>query len=169
MHKSVMALLFGIAIDDGFIPSVDEPASTYLTEWQNDERSKITIRNMLQMAHGLSRAPGGFSPLSDNMKLSLGTDWGGIALKAPAEDPPGTVFAYSNLNSPVAGVDPPARHRNTLCRISRNTPMVACGRKQRVGVAGSSRRFSENVRLTIHTRAQLVTNGPASPQQWQSR
>ncbi len=104
MHKSVMALLFGIAIDDGFIPSVDEPASTYLTEWQNDERSKITIRNMLQMAHGLSRAPGGFSPLSDNMKLSLGTDWGGIALKAPAEDPPGTVFAYSNLNSQLLGL-----------------------------------------------------------------
>jgi CubicO group peptidase (beta-lactamase class C family) len=104
MHKSVMALLYGIAIDQGFIPSVDEPASTYLTEWQGDERSNITIRNMLQMAHGLSRAPGGFSPLGDNMKLSLGTDWGGIALKAPAEDPPGTIFAYSNLNSQLLGL-----------------------------------------------------------------
>ena len=45
MHKSVMALLFGIAIDQGFIPSVDEPAATYLTEWQNDDRSKITIQH----------------------------------------------------------------------------------------------------------------------------
>jgi len=104
MHKSVMALLFGIAIDQGYIPSVDEPASTYLTEWQGDERSKITIRNMLQMAHGLSRASGGFSPLGDNMKLSLGTDWGGIALKSLAEDPPNTVFAYSNLNSQLLGL-----------------------------------------------------------------
>ena len=104
MHKSVMALLYGIAIDEGLIPSVDEPAATYLTEWQNDDRSKITIRNMLQMAHGLSRASGGFSPLGDNMKLMLGTDWGGIALKAPAEDPPGTVFAYSNLNSQLLGL-----------------------------------------------------------------
>ncbi|MEQ9445639.1 MAG: serine hydrolase [Rhodospirillaceae bacterium] len=104
MHKSVMALLFGIAIDQGFIPSVDEPAATYLTEWQNDDRSKITIRNMLQMAHGLSRAPGGFSPLGDNMKLGMGTDWASIALKAPAEDPPNTVFAYSNLNSQLLGL-----------------------------------------------------------------
>ena len=104
MHKSVMALLYGIAIDQGHIPSVDEPAATYLTEWQGDERSKITLRNMLQMAHGLSRAPGGFSLLGDNMKLSLGTDWGGIALKAPAEDPPNTIFAYSNLNSQLLGL-----------------------------------------------------------------
>jgi CubicO group peptidase (beta-lactamase class C family) len=104
MHKSVMALLFGIAIDQGLIPSVDEPAATYLTEWQNDDRAKITIRNMLQMAHGLSRAPGGFSPLGDSMKLNMGTDWAGIALKAPAEDPPNTVFAYSNLNSQLLGL-----------------------------------------------------------------
>ncbi len=104
MHKSVMALLYGIAIEQGHIPSVDEPASTYLTEWQDDARSKITIRNMLQMAHGLSRASGGFSPLGDNMKLGMGTNWGGIALKAMAEDPPGAVFAYSNLNSQLLGL-----------------------------------------------------------------
>lgn len=104
MHKSVLALLYGIAIEQGYIPSVDEPASTYLTEWQDDARSKITIRHMLQMAHGLSRASGGFSPLGDNMKLSLGTDWAGIALKSQAEDPPNTVFAYSNLNSQLLGL-----------------------------------------------------------------
>lgn len=104
MHKSVMALLYGLAIEQGYIPSVDEPAATYLTEWQNDARSKITIRNMLQMAHGLGRASGGFSPLGDNMKLNMGTDWAGIALKSMAEDPPNTVFAYSNLNSQLLGL-----------------------------------------------------------------
>ena len=104
MHKSVVALLYGIAIDQGYIPSVDEPASTYLIEWKDDARSKITIRNMLQMAHGLARASGGFNPLGDNMKLGMGTDWGGIALKSLAEDPPNTVFAYSNLNSQLLGL-----------------------------------------------------------------
>lgn len=104
MHKSVMALLYGIAIEQGYIRSIDEPAANYITEWQNDDRSKITIRNMLQMAHGLARAPGGFSLLGDNMQLTMGTDWGAIALKAPAEDPPGTIFAYSNLNSQLLGL-----------------------------------------------------------------
>ena len=104
MHKSVMALLYGIAIDEGFISSVDELAAEYLTEWQNDSRSQITIRHMLQMAHGLSRAPGGFSPMGDNMKLNIGTDWASIALKAPSEDPPNTIFSYSNLNSQLLGL-----------------------------------------------------------------
>lgn len=104
MHKSVMALLYGLAVEQGYIDSIDEPAAKYITEWQNDDRSKITIRNMLQMAHGLARAPGGFSPLGDNMKLNMGSDWAGIALKAPAEDPPGTIFAYSNLNSQLLGL-----------------------------------------------------------------
>lgn len=104
MHKSVMALLYGLAVEQGYIESIDEPAANYLTEWQNDDRSKITIRNMLQMAHGLARASGGFSPLGDNMKLNMGTDWAGIAFKSPAEDPPGTFFAYSNLNSQLLGL-----------------------------------------------------------------
>ncbi len=104
MHKSVLALLFGIAIEEGFIESVDELAANYLTEWQGDDRSKITIRNMLQMAHGLARAAGGSGPDSDNMKLNLGNDWGGIALKSRAEDPPNTIFAYSSLNSQLLGL-----------------------------------------------------------------
>lgn len=104
MHKSVMALLYGIAIEQGHIESLDEPAATYLPEWADDERSQITIRNMLHMAHGLARASGGFSPLGDNMKLLMGTDWGGIALKSLAEDPPGSIFSYSNLNSQLLGL-----------------------------------------------------------------
>ena len=104
MHKSVLALLFGIAIDEGFISSVDEYASKYLNEWQGDDRSKITIKNMLQMAHGLERASGGFSPLGNNMKLMMGTDWAEIALKSKAIDPPNSVFAYSNLNAQLLGL-----------------------------------------------------------------
>ena len=52
MGKSVMVLVLGLAIADGRIRSVDEPAATYISEWQNDARSKITIRNLLNMASG---------------------------------------------------------------------------------------------------------------------
>lgn len=60
MHKSVMALLVGAAIADGTLPSVDEPVATYLTEWANDDRSKVTIKHVLQMSSGMYRDP--FSP-----------------------------------------------------------------------------------------------------------
>ena len=41
MHKSVIALLFGQLIADGYIKSVDEPVAAYLSEWANDDRKKI--------------------------------------------------------------------------------------------------------------------------------
>jgi len=47
--KSFTSILVGIAIDKGFISSVEDPASDYITEWQGDNRSSITIRNLLDM------------------------------------------------------------------------------------------------------------------------
>jgi len=57
MHKSVLALVVGLAIEDGFIESLDMPASTFLTEWADDERSSITLRHLIEMASGLGRYP----------------------------------------------------------------------------------------------------------------
>ena len=51
--KSFVGILIGIAIDQGYIQSVDESASTYITEWSNDNRNQITIRNLLDMRSGL--------------------------------------------------------------------------------------------------------------------
>ena len=33
MHKTVLAMMVGIAVNDGMIKSVNEPASNYLDEW----------------------------------------------------------------------------------------------------------------------------------------
>ncbi len=104
MHKSVLALLYGNVIAEGFVPSADEPAATYLTEWANDDRSKITIRNLLQMSSGLARPQFSPNPLGDALKLQLGTDVASIALKYEAADRPNSYFAYSNLNSQLLGI-----------------------------------------------------------------
>ncbi len=104
MHKSVMALLYGVVIAEGIIPSLDEPAATYITEWADDDRSQVTIRNLLQMASGLGRAPFSMNPFSDTFKLMMGTDINSLILKYPLEDTPNTVFAYSNNNSEILGL-----------------------------------------------------------------
>ena len=65
MHKSVLAVLIGIAIDQGFISSVDQSASDFLTEWANDQRSKITIRQMLQQSSGIDYPEFSFNPLGE--------------------------------------------------------------------------------------------------------
>ena len=49
MAKSVVSLLIGKAIEKGYIKSVKEPISNYITEFENKEIGKITIEDLLLM------------------------------------------------------------------------------------------------------------------------
>ena len=53
MAKTINAILVGIAIEEGSIESIDEPAATWLPAWRGDARRKITLRHLLQMHSGL--------------------------------------------------------------------------------------------------------------------
>ena len=100
MHKSVVALVFGKALDDGLIASIDDPVGDYIDEWKRDPRGVITLRQALTMSSGLMVAEGP----SDFLKLLLASDINSVALRTPLAEPPGTVFAYSNTNSQIAGI-----------------------------------------------------------------
>ena len=104
MHKSVVALLVGAAIADGTLPSIDEPAATYLTEWADDERSMVTIRHLLQMTSGMYRDPFSPSPFGTTMKLNLGTEIKNLTLEQPSRRPPGEEFDYNNFNPQALGI-----------------------------------------------------------------
>lgn len=104
MHKSVVALLVGAAIADGTLPSVDEPAATYLDEWADDDRSAVTIRHLLQMTSGMYRDPFSPSPFGDTMKLNLGTEITDLTLSQPVRRPPGEEFDYNNFNPQALGI-----------------------------------------------------------------
>ena len=99
MHKSVLALLIGIAIDQGLIRSVDEPAATYITEWAGDERSKITIRQMLQQASGID-----FPGFTGLVQMTLGGDVQPYVFSRGIVEPGGQHFEYNNLNPEVLGI-----------------------------------------------------------------
>ena len=55
--KSIIGLLTGIAIEKGFIPSINEPISTYFPEYFDENpdslKESITIKNLLTMKAGL--------------------------------------------------------------------------------------------------------------------
>ena len=54
--KSFASFLIGIAVESGAINSIEDSASSYITEWSSDERSSITIKNLLDMRSGLPPA-----------------------------------------------------------------------------------------------------------------
>jgi CubicO group peptidase (beta-lactamase class C family) len=90
MHKSVLGLVYGAALRDGIIGSLDQTAGEYLPEWANDPRGQITLRQLLTMESGLSQGP-------IDVKAEL-------ALAAQIDVPPGSRFEYNNANSEIAGV-----------------------------------------------------------------
>jgi CubicO group peptidase (beta-lactamase class C family) len=102
MHKSVMALAYGQAVARGLI-SLDDPVSKHVPEWRNDPRGAITIEQLLTMSSGLE-APPGNAPTSLGMQLMFSSDIRAAALSFPQARPPGTEFAYGNVNSQLAGM-----------------------------------------------------------------
>lgn len=100
MAKTLVALLVGVAIDQGVIESVDQPISELLREFENDKRGKITIRNLLQMESGLASQDAG-RPLTNLQAMYFGDSPHARALSVPAVAPPGTVFSYNSVNTQI--------------------------------------------------------------------
>ncbi|MDH5277139.1 MAG: beta-lactamase family protein [Gammaproteobacteria bacterium] len=99
MHKSLLAMLVGIAIDQGLIGSVDDTVATYVREWAADERSRITIRDMLQQASGID-----FPGFTGLLEMTLGDDVEPYTLNRGVAEPPGQHFEYNNINPEVLGI-----------------------------------------------------------------
>ena len=103
LTKVLTSILVGHAIADGYMQSVDQPASDYLPEWDTEERRGITVRDLLNMAGGLEETFA-FYPGSARLARTMGTDIVTANLDVGLYAPPGTEFSHANPNSQVAGI-----------------------------------------------------------------
>jgi len=101
MHKGLLSVAFGIALDKGFIPTLDMPAATYLPEWRNDARKAITIRHLIANVSGLAEPRFSEAPWSAAYRLFIGTDIDQMVLGLPLVDEPGTKFVFNHVNAQV--------------------------------------------------------------------
>lgn len=101
--KTFVALLVGIAIDEGKIKSLDEPVGTYIPEYKEGEKGKITVRHLLMMASGLDWQESGSNPLSENAESYYGWDLYGLVTRQKAIEAPGKRFNYQSGNSQLLG------------------------------------------------------------------
>ena len=53
MSKSIISLLIGCAITDGYIKNVDQPVSDFLPEWTSYDGKVLTIKDLLTMSAGV--------------------------------------------------------------------------------------------------------------------
>lgn len=104
MHKSVLGLVVGQAIADGRIGSLETPVSRWLTEWKDDPRGAITLRQMMQMTSGLEPLPFDMRKGALASVTQMGADTAPVLLSLKLVDPPGQVFNYGSTVSQLIGL-----------------------------------------------------------------
>lgn len=108
MQYTPLVLLVGMAIADGRIASLDTPAATYLPEWRDDARAKITIRNLLQQNAGLDlRRDAHYSEglYTRDARAYWGSHTKEVLVREyPALYPPGTRFDYNYVVPEILSV-----------------------------------------------------------------
>lgn len=101
--KSIISLLIGIAIDEGFIESVNQPIGDFFPEYfeQNPDSAKaaITIRNLLTMRSGLET-----TSFRNYGRWVMSNNWVEFTLDQPFEEEPGGRMVYSTGTSHLLSV-----------------------------------------------------------------
>jgi CubicO group peptidase (beta-lactamase class C family) len=112
MAKSITAMLVGIAIGQGAIQSVDDPAQKYVPGFEGTEYGKTPIRDLLHMSSGVEfgETKDGQRDLNRlwiDMVLGLGPTKGTINSIVQFNrriEPPGTKYFYASIEADVVGV-----------------------------------------------------------------
>ena len=102
MASTLLALLVGAAVADGYIQSVDDPLSRYLPELAGDERRDIRLRDALEMTSGLDALAPSSSLLSKFVRHYMGTDFQYRLLELDAGLP--GAFQYNTSNVDLLGI-----------------------------------------------------------------
>ena len=98
MSKSFTAAMIGILVNQHKL-SVDEPAP--VAAWSHTEKSKITIKNLLQQTTGLDFTENYTRPSSVTKMLFRKGDMAAYTASLTLKYQPGTVFNYSSGNSNI--------------------------------------------------------------------
>jgi CubicO group peptidase (beta-lactamase class C family) len=110
MAKTVTAMLVGIAIAEGRIHSVDDPAAVYVPALADTEYGRTSLRHLLQMSSGV-RFVEEYSGRDDVARLAADTfrqiSAGGVEAVTPFNErvaPSGTRFSYASVETQVLGL-----------------------------------------------------------------
>jgi CubicO group peptidase (beta-lactamase class C family) len=93
MAKSFTSALVGILVGQGKL-DINQPAG--IDEWKGDDRSKITLKDLLQMESGLKWNEDYGNRSDVTLMLHCVGDMSRYAFEQPFESPAGTSWAYSS-------------------------------------------------------------------------
>ena len=106
--KSITSLLLGIAMDEGYMPSLDSPVMQLFTDFDfdltDDRKKAITLRDLLTMQGGIEWDEENYEDdKNDCIVMELSDDWIKYVLDKPMDAIPGTEFEYNSGISVLLG------------------------------------------------------------------
>lgn len=103
--KSVVSMLYGLAIAEGKIQSLDETVADHLPSFDGTGYAKVRLRDLLQMASGVAWNEDYRDPNSDVARLDNASESEVLMHLAslPAIHDPGSVFNYNTGETTLAG------------------------------------------------------------------
>ena len=96
MSKSIVSLLVGCAISDGFIESVDQPVSDFLPAWTSFDGKTLTIKDLLTMSAGVKWDESHSSLFSKATEAYYGKELWKLTQTEVLEARPGEHFNYQS-------------------------------------------------------------------------
>ena len=105
VSKSFLSTLIGIAIEQGYIHSLDDPITKYIPELLDRDKQfgDITLRNLVTMSSGLAWSDT-MTPWGDPANTYYSPDLRATALSAVVDESPGKTFVYNNYNPLLLGM-----------------------------------------------------------------
>ncbi len=102
--KSFTSALIGIAIDEGFIKSLDDKVVDYVPELKGKASDSLSLRHLITMSSGIKYNTS-YYPWADEPKSYHYTDLKKLVLKnVKQEYEPGQYFKYVNYNTILLGI-----------------------------------------------------------------
>lgn len=96
MAKSIIGLLIGCAIDEGYIKSIHQPVEDFLPDYQNLKGKGLTIEHLLTMSSGSNWDEHYSSAFSITTKAYYGVNLDKLMQEVEIIEKPGITFNYKS-------------------------------------------------------------------------
>jgi CubicO group peptidase (beta-lactamase class C family) len=104
MAKSVVSMLIGTAIADGFIRDVQQPITDFIPELKASGFEVVTIEHVLQMTSGIDFSESYVNPFGTVAKFYYGRQLTKYTLDLKLKRPPGAMWEYVSGDTQLLGL-----------------------------------------------------------------
>ncbi len=180
MAKSITSLLVGIALDEGKIASLDDPASKYVPAIADSAYGAISLRHLLRMSSGMLYSEN-YSGKDDNARMSSYLESQGAltainVFKGKPFHTPGSKFNYAGIESIVLNQVVAHATGQSICQYAQEKLWVPIGAKDSAtwqldgaGQAMGQMGFAATARDWIRLGLMIVNDGKVGDRQVVSR